>query len=157
MIRVVLGVVLAAALVGVSLPALEVADRTTAATRTEATATDLAATVERFAVANDPVRAGEAGARRVVTVRLPAGASLRVGTRLRWRADGRSGHAHPPPPIETPGDGVLTLGGGTHHLRLGYVERPAGPVVTVRRFKPEAGTTPARVRERCRRGRRVRV
>ncbi|MFC7226045.1 hypothetical protein N0B31_01415 [Salinirubellus salinus] len=153
----VLGVVLAAALVGVSLPALEVADRTGAATRTEATATDLAATVERFAATNDPVRAGEPGARRVVTIHLPAGASLRIGTRLRWRAGGQRGDARLAPAIETPGDGVLTLAGGTHRLRLGYVRRPAGPVVTVRRFKPEAGTTPTRVPERWRRGRRVRV
>lgn len=155
MIRVVLAVLLATALVGVSLPALEVGDRTSAATRTHAVATDLATTLTRFAAHNDPIPAGERGARRVVTVRLPPGVRLHVGQSLRWEAGDRRGQARLAPAVETSTEEPMTLRGGTHRLRLRYVRRASGPVVTVRRFKSEAGTTPARVPERRRCGRRL--
>lgn len=151
MIRVLLAALLAAALVGVSLPAIAEADRTRAATRTHAAATDLAATLARFAGRNDPVGVGERGASRVLTVRIPPDGRLTVGggpAGLRWRAGGHTGRRRPDVALAVPNAGGLTLRSGTHRLRLGYVRCPVGPRVTVRRFKTEEGATPTRVPER---------
>ena len=160
MIRVLLAVLLAAALVGVSLSAVQAADRTRAATRTHAAASGLADELDRVATDDDPVPAGELGSVRVTTVRLPAGGRLLVGTgaprrsggTFQWRAGGRSGRLHLSVPLAIPDGGSLELHGGTHQLRIGYVACPDGPRVTVRRFKTDAGTTPTRVPERGRHG-----
>lgn len=160
MIRVLLAVLLTAALVGVSLSTVQTADRTRAATRTHAAASTLADELDRVATDDDPVPAGEPGANRVVTVRLPTGSRLhvetggdrRAGGTLRWDAGGRSGRLHLSVALAVPGSAPLELHGGTHRLRVGYVTCPDGSRVTVRRFKTDAGTTSTRVPERGRHG-----
>ena len=156
MIRVLLAVLLATAIVGVSLSAVQTADRTRAATRTHAAASTLADALDRVATDEDPVPAGEPGANRVLTVRLPAGSRLHVGTggdrrgggTLRWNAGGRAGRLHLSVALAVPAGEPVELRGGTHRLRVGYVACPDGSRVTVRRFKTDAGTTPTRVPER---------
>ncbi len=147
MIRPLLAVLLAAAILGVSLPAIDHAERERSATRTSAAAATLADRIDRFAAQNDPVAPGMAGASSVVTLALPRGATVEFRDGIRWRAGGRAGLLRTDPALRTPSD-PLELRGGDHRLELGHVRCPDGPVVTLRRFKSDDGTTPSRVPER---------
>lgn len=147
MIRVLLAVVLAAALVGYALPAVEQARASRADTLARDELTDFRATAVQFAATNDPVPAGTAGATLLVTVRVPRDTALGIGVgphdeSLAWDRAGRTR-------VETDirFDGTLWLReSGRHRLRLSLVERGRDRVVRVRRFKPERATTTARVR-----------
>ena len=147
MIRPLLAALLATALLAVSLPAVDHAERERSAARTGATAATLAERIDRFAARNDPVAPSLPGASRVVSVGLPRGVTVRIDDAVRWRAGGRSGEVRTDPPLDTPG-GTLELRGGEHRLALGHVRCPDGPVVTLRRFKSDGAATPSRVPER---------
>lgn len=142
-LRVVLAVLLSTALLGVALPAAETARSQRAATLAAEEATDLAAVADRFARRNDAVVARAEGATRLVAVRVPAGTTLRVESgRLVWTQGDRTHRVTTD--VRLAGD--ATLAPGRHRLRLSLYRRDGEPVVTVRRFKSEAETTPSRVR-----------
>lgn len=130
MIRVVTAVVLAAALVAASLPAVE-------EVRTERTAARLDADVERMhdaarsLLATDEAVEGIRGARRVVRIRLPPGTLTGAGV-VRFEldcrpqcvagyelADGTVTRRHLPDlPLRPPRDGLQLGGPGVHRLVL---------------------------------------
>lgn len=146
-IRTLLTVVVAAALLGASLPVVEDArvDRTDA--RLETTATRLSETANALAATDDPVPLGERGASRTLVVTLPsegfAGARadyLSIGglpndphpTTVGYRVD-----EQPPEQIDArvrlfTGAEPLVLPPGRHALRLTLVRMPAGVGVRVR-------------------------
>lgn len=146
MIRTVLAVVLAVALLSVSLPAVEDAAAHRSAERLRADLSTLADAAEGLVAHNDALRG--AGARAFVTVRVPdrgwaaAAGAVHVG-RCPGIADptGRdrlcfSVGDGPPRAVETGvdvrgTDGPLRLGGGRHRLRLRLAKRDGRPVVFV--------------------------
>jgi len=148
--RTVLAVLLATALLAVSLPALDDARQERAAT---AVATDIDA-LQRAAgdllAADDPTDG--AGARRVFTFRLPARQWTNAGIEqvtitpradgtpasVSWRVDGDRTMSRPLPglPLQTPTGAPLRLQSqGRHRLVLALSGTPGSPVVTVRRLK----------------------
>jgi hypothetical protein len=147
-IRLLLAVGVTAALLGYALPAVEDAraDRADALAREELTT--LRDETARFAARNDATAPGVPGPARLVTVRVPRGTSLRVGVgprgeSLGWVREGRRGRVE----SDLRFDRLLHLvEPGRHRLRVSLVRRDGGTVVRVRRFKPDKGTTPARVR-----------
>lgn len=141
MIRTVLAVLLAVALLGLSLPAADAAARDQVATRVAEEVGALAAAAERLAGGNDPVAPGTGGARRTVTLAVPhdrlvgPGATALVGgcpaADLCYRV-GRGPPTGVPASIEVrPAADQLVLGAGAHRLRLRYVRAPTGPAVVV--------------------------
>lgn len=150
MIRVVLAVLLSAAIVAMAVPAAEQGREERADALVQEEATTLGATVERLARRNDPVPAGEHGATRPVTVRIPDGVTMYLGTPgatsrgadIRWTR----GAAGDLVSLGVPLVGELVLGPGRHRLRLSLVRVDGDPAVTVRRFKPGEAATPSRVR-----------
>lgn len=148
--RTVLAVVLAAALVGVALQPLDTARRD----RASATVTEQVERIERAAdtlAATDDPTAG-AGARRIVSVRVPARHWTNAGVELvaispgtddrpasvAWQVrGGRSGSRVLSGPTVRIADGepLVLRTAGTHRLVLGLDGEPGSPVVTVRRLK----------------------
>jgi len=149
-VRTVLAVVLATALLGVTLPALDDARRE----RASVTVTDQVDAIERTATrlhqTDDPTVG--AGARRIVTMSLPAsdwttagvdrfairpGSGDSSGTAV-WHVDGGTTHtrALDAPRIGT-GDGqpLVLDTAGHHRLVLALDDRSGTAVVTVRRLK----------------------
>ncbi|PSP86196.1 ABC transporter [Halobacteriales archaeon QS_1_68_17] len=160
MLRAVLAVVLAGALLAVSLPAIDDAraDRTAAHLRSEAG--EFERELGTLVAGDDAVRPGKPGARRVISLRLPrrsfaaagvevlrinsSGAAGRPGsTRIVWHlAGGRNGSLT----IDVArvqradGDGPLVLREpGTHRLAASLRRTSGGRVVVLRRlnFKPD--------------------
>ncbi|MFC7177197.1 DUF7311 family protein [Halosegnis marinus] len=146
-VRVVLAVLLAAALVGYALPAVEDARAGRADGLARDELTDLRERVARFAERNDPAPPGTAGASLVVVVRVPRETDLGMGVgprgeSLAWERDGRNR-------VETDlsFDGPLWLREpGRHRLRLSLVARDGEDLLLVRRFKSGNGTTTPSVR-----------
>lgn len=141
MIRVVVSVCVASALLAASLPAVEDA-------RADRTATSLDRAGERLVRAAESLvaaDAAEAGARRIVQLRIPTGSLGEAGVRevrfecdpvcsMRYRlGDGRRGRTSlESVPLATP-DGPVSLSRpGTHRLRLGLAHDDDERVVTVR-------------------------
>ena len=141
-IRVVVTVLLAAALVGVALPAAETArdDHAVALARDELV--DFRASAAQFVAGNDPPPPGVAGPSLLVTVRVPDGVTLRVGVgprseSLTWRREGRAGRVETDLPFES----SLTLREqGRHRLRLTLV---ADGAVTLRVRRAHGRHSPA--------------
>lgn len=149
MYRAVLSVVLATALVAASIPAVETAGR-------EHTAATVGSELRRVERAADGLLAADdavpgAGARRVVTLRLPAESWTDAGVErvtvapadsgrgavTAWTVAGGRRHErrHPRLPLRTPGgEPVVIRSAGRHRLVLELDGTPADPAVTVRRF-----------------------
>lgn len=138
MIRAVLAVALAAALLAAALPAVEsaAADRTAAALERD---------IDRVERAGASLLADDApGARRVVTVSLPADSLAAVGVdafvlacgrrcTVRYTLDnGVSRTRRLELPLATPDGAVLFATPGDHRLTLGLADGDDGRVVTVR-------------------------
>ena len=138
MIRALLAVSIAAALLAASLPAVEsaAADRTAAAIDRDVDRIERAGA--SLLAADDP------GARRIVTVSLPGGSLVETGVdsfaiscelacvvRYSLR-HGVSRTRRLPFPIATPGGPVRFGTSGAHRLRLGLAEGGGVTVVTVR-------------------------
>lgn len=154
MIRAVLAVALAAAILSLSLGAIDDARVANADARIEAGADRLVAAAEALAATDQPVPPGRPGARRVLELSLPARTwsaagvdAVEVGA-LPGRPAGRGGVAWTVPGgprrvlrVEgvalrgsTP-DGTLVLRrSGTHRLVLALVERDGRRVVVVSRL-----------------------
>lgn len=146
-VRTLLTVVVAAALLGSSLPAVDDARADRTATRLDATATHLSDAAAVLGATDDPVPVGERGASRTLVVTLPrAGfADARAdylsvggtpthpdGSTVAYRVAGR-----PPRRIETSvafvtGEEPLVLPPGRHRLRLTLVRTANGVGVRVR-------------------------
>lgn len=155
MIRVVLAVVLATALIGVSLPAIDDArrDHTETVVRAELTQVERAAT--DLLQTDDPA---DDGARRVVTVRFPtkswtdagvddvtmAASQDGSGGRFTWTVEGGPERVRPVPeiPLRTAdGDPLRLAESGRHRLVLTLDGNRTAPVVTVRRFTSDEGAS----------------
>lgn len=157
MLRVVVAVALATALLSVTVPALDVAKRDRGSTQIERSVERLTAAVADLRDREAAVPAGEAGARRVVTVRLPARTWSTAGVEylaIGGRPDGSSGHAaaawrvaggheraRQVSGVRVEGDGARSPEGvlvverpGTHRLELELVERDGRRIVVVRRL-----------------------
>ncbi|MFB6168633.1 MAG: ABC transporter [Haloferacaceae archaeon] len=137
MIRVALAVVLLVAVAGVAFSAVD-------AGRHDRTAARLDAGVERVERAarllvdrDDPTATGVPGARRVVSLRLPARSLANAGVarvalrggddEVRYRLDGGRARRHAlPVDLRTPDGPVVLHTAGRHRLRLGLVGTPAG-------------------------------
>lgn len=169
MIRVLLAVVVTAAIAGLALPAAERGETARANTLLRGEVTALASTMEAFAARNDAVAPGTAGATRRVTLRVPhtrwgappptvyvggvpgRSAPLRSDL-LGWRVGTRTRLVQVGVPVAVVRDGrpvaapLVLRTPGTHRLRLRLVRHGGRPVVTVRRFMTRNGTTPAHVR-----------
>ncbi|WP_254543351.1 DUF7311 family protein [Halomarina pelagica] len=141
MLRVVLAVLLAVALVGASLPAVERARVASSDAAVEREATALATAVERACADSDPVTPGGPGARRVVTLALPARSwghagveRVRVTPRgVRWRVRGGARHRlrfDGPAALDRP---IELRGAGRHRLRVACERRAGRAVAVVRR------------------------
>lgn len=143
MIRVVLAMLLSAAILGVALPAADTARSQRAATLAADEANEFTTAVDRFARRNDPVPVGSPGATRLTTVRVPTATTLRVrGDHVAWTHDDQTHHITTDIRLA----GNLTVGPGTHQVRLSFHRANGESFVTVRRFKPESAATPSRVR-----------
>ncbi len=153
MIRAALAVVLAAALLAASLPAVDDVrrDRADAAVRAEVGA------VERAAA--DLFESDEpgAGARRVVAVDLPAASwsvaeaesvAVRRNGTVSWQVAGHVRTRRPTdPPLQPAGDRPIVLDPtGRTRLALTLSGSRDDPTVTVRRFKSDGRTTTSRAR-----------
>ncbi|WP_276260894.1 DUF7311 family protein [Haloglomus litoreum] len=129
-LRVVLAVLLTAALLGTGLPAAERAGETRTATRLDGTAARLATAAARLAARNDPTRSG--AARRTIRLRVPPDGRLRIGhDTLAWRVDDGAWHRQRPSPDLVAEHGRLTLAPGHHRLRLSLRLRYGTAVVGV--------------------------
>lgn len=157
MLRVVIAVALAAALLATTMPALETAQR-------QRTATQLAGEADRLATAVADLRAREQatvgpGARRVVTVRIPQRDWTHAGTRylaiggrpgatgaaqdgaaFAWRVDGGDEQWRHVPglrvvPVETCGGRPIRLREpGTHRIALELAWRDGERLIRARRI-----------------------
>ena len=78
-VRLVLAVVVAAALLGAAMPVVEDARHDVSATEADRTTQELADAITQVSRSSDPVPPGVPGAKRVVTVDLPPDATVRVG------------------------------------------------------------------------------
>ncbi len=142
MLRTVLAVVLAVALLGVSLPAADAAVREQVATRLAKHVGALADAAERLAAGNDPVAPARGGARRTTTLPVPHDRLLGPGgTAVVGACPGAADLCY------RVGDGPLTAVGSTvdvratsdalrlpageHRLRLRYRRTDGGPAVVV--------------------------
>lgn len=148
MIRLLLAVVLMVALVGYALPAVEDARAARADALAREELTTFREETTRFAARNDATAADLPGPTLLVTVRVPRGTSLRLGVgprgeSLEWDRGGRRGRVETDLRFDEP---LRIDDAGRHRLRVSLVRTGDGPAVRVRRFKPEKGTTPARVR-----------
>lgn len=138
--RVLLAVTIAAALLAVSLPAVETV-------RTDRTAATMGRTAERIEATGRSLLAAdeaEAGARRVVTVSLPSASLTAAGVErfavgcrercaVRYRLQGGATHARRLPiPLSTPDGAVAFSTPGPHRLGLGLARENGRRVVTVR-------------------------
>jgi len=153
-VRVVLAIALAAALVAVALPAVEEARESRQSALAREAAADLRASIRALVARDDPVPPGGRGARRVVTVRVPAGdAAVRVGGRdgpsdaVGWRAGERGGRLPVGVDLRIAGRAssvaaLVLRDPGRHRLVLALRERGGRRVVRVRRFKSREATTP---------------
>lgn len=161
MYRAVLAVVLASALLGVTMPALEDARRDRASVAVENELDRLRATANQLDAVDDPT-AGP-GARRSLTIDLPARqwTSARIDRltlhpetadspgRASWQvAGGRTvRRALPELSLRTPAGEPLSLSGpGTHELTLTLDGQPGSSVVTVRRLKYDNEANPRHAR-----------
>ncbi|MFB6191856.1 MAG: hypothetical protein ABEI11_00875 [Haloarculaceae archaeon] len=152
-VRVVLAVALAAALVAVALPAVEEARESRRAALAQEAAADLRASIRGLVAREDPVHPGGRGARRIVSLRVPAGdAAVRVGVRtgpsdaVGWRTSGRRGRLPVGVDVRVGGistpDGLTLREPGAHRLVLAFRTRDGREFVRVRRFKSGDMTTP---------------
>jgi hypothetical protein len=163
MLRVVVAVTLAAALLGVSMPVVETARVDHADARVEAELDRLTAAATRLAERNDLAPPGVPGARRTVSVRFPRGtmgssalARLSVpgpeaqawnwtGTRLRYRIAGASPDTYESGVVlvGTP-DGTTIRRGGRHRLvlELSRVRGHRAVVVRRPRLKSDGAASP---------------
>ena len=166
MLRVVVAVALSMALLTVSLPALETARRDHSAQRVTGELDGLTAAIEDVHAREGAVPDGTAGARRVVTLRLPARTwtdagveYVAVGGRLdrsppgegdevdlSWQVTGRQPRERRIHGVaveartDAGGDGPLVLREpGTHRLAITLVERGNRTVVVVRRLAASQG------------------
>lgn len=152
MIRAVLAVCLAVALLGVALPAVENASHDHAASVADAELARLRATLTDLAATDDALPADSPGARRLVTLRIPTPdlttapvAYLAIGgvpggeagdaspthtDRLAYRLQGEGPRTVSVPlDLRTPGDGPLVLRSpGRHRLRCRLVADDDGGV-----------------------------
>lgn len=163
MLRAVLAVALAVALLAASLPAIDGARRDHADREVGSQLRQVGATLERFAARNDPVPPRGAGARATVRLHLPGRtwgtarvAYVAVGGAknatdpagsdvLAWRVAGGPERTLRVDGIDLQvgGDGRIGPDGeplvlhepGRHRLVLALVSRDGRPVVLVRRFK----------------------
>jgi hypothetical protein len=139
-IRVVVTVLLAAALVGAVLPVVDTArdDHAVALARDELV--DLRASSAKFIVENDPPPPGVAGPSLLVTVRVPDGVTLRVGVgprgeSLAWQRESRTGRVE----TDIPFASSLTLREqGQHRLRLTLAGESGDATLRVRRAQGSA-------------------
>lgn len=160
MLRVVVAVALAAALLGVSIPVIQEARLNHADARVATEIDGLVATAERLHERNDPAPPGVSGARRTVRLHLPgpSWSSARLdflsvpetsdrgeGGTVRWRVDGgREVRRGVSTPLVGPEGGLILRGGGSRTLVLELTRRGGEVVVLVRRpeFKSDGATIP---------------
>lgn len=152
-VRLVIACVIAAALIGASMPAIQTvrADHAdaTVARQLDTLSTRLRAMVERDDPAVGP------GAQLRVDIRLPHRSFVRSRitalsvhtesntTVATWRVGdrGRTRRRLVDLPLRTPGTGLTLRAAGTHRLVFGYRRDDGQRVVTVRRFKTDAAAT----------------
>lgn len=158
MLRVVVAVVLTVALLAVTLPALETARHDRSAQRVQGELDGLTAVIRDVHTREDAVPAGRAGARRVVTIRLPArtwtdagveyvaiggsppdtGMDERTKTTFAWQVTGQRPHERRLDiPVEggPPNEGPLIIRSpGVHRLAISRVRRGNRTVVVVQRL-----------------------
>lgn len=146
MIRTVLAVVLAAALLSISLPAVDAAAAERTAAQMDGAVDDIAAAATDL-TADDPGPTRRLAPRRVVDVRLPerslTTARVRHLTvdgggdgpaRISYALGGRTPNSHRvEAPIVTPTGPIVLRAPGKHTLVLRYVRRDDDPVVLVDR------------------------
>jgi hypothetical protein len=142
MIRVVLAVALAAALVGVSLPVAERVERDRNAALATNDLQDVARAADRLARDNDPVARGGEPAAAVIEVGPPApsvtvgGRIVLTGERLVWApATGENRSVEPAVDVAVP-TGPIVLAEPTR-LRLTLVGEAGAPVVRIERARVE--------------------
>ncbi len=149
MIRVVLAAVLLVAVAGVGTAAIETGRHDRTATRLDAGVERVERAARLLVDRADPTAAGVPGARRTVTVRLPARSLSSAGVAsfaLRGDADtvtyrvrgGRTRRHALPVDLRTLGGPVKLRTAGRHRLRLGLVGPP-----TVVRVSRVAGSRPS--------------
>jgi hypothetical protein len=141
-VRLVVAVLLTAALLGVGLPAAETARSERAATLAQDELTDFRDATGRFRRHNDATRPGQPGAVRLHTFRVPAGTTIRLGVgprneSLRWKHGTGAGRVE----TDLSFDGSLRLTEGRHCVRLRLVRADSAVRIRLRRFKSDAGAT----------------
>lgn len=157
MIRVVLAVVLTTALLGVSFPVIDEARRDHTETTVETELREVERAATSLLTTDDPA---EDGARRIIEIRLPARSWSDAGVdavtigksragnggRLTWTAVGGRQQVRrlPDVPLRTDdGDSLGLEASGRHRLVLSLDGNRSDPVVTVRTFTSDDGTSPA--------------
>lgn len=168
MLRAVFAVTLAVAMLAVTVPAMETAGVATADTRTETAVETVIDEMRALAISEDPVPKNHQGARRFVTVRLPARSWTTAGveyvsidgapgepspssnrTAFAWKVTGGTMQTTHVPSLRIrasarDGNGPLVLErGGRHRLRLSLVAADGErPLVVVDRptFKTDTRT-----------------
>ncbi|WP_380675471.1 DUF7311 family protein [Salinigranum sp. GCM10025319] len=153
-VRTLLTVLVAAALIGASLPAVDEARADRTGARLDAAATRLSDTAAALVASDDPVPLGERGASRTVVVTLPhAGvadaraAYLSIGGLPNASAPSAVGYRvadRPPRQVDAgvtfrTGADPLVLAPGRHTLRLTLVRTATGVAVCVRPVSRRTG------------------
>jgi hypothetical protein len=144
MLRTVLAVALAIALLGVSLPAVDSARVTHAESDVQRSLTRLETAATELAAHNDAVPNGTVGARRHLTLSLPSERWGQAGldslsfppgsTHLSWRVRGGDHRTYASSvPLAGPSGGLKLNEGGHHRIILALHHRNGREVVVVRR------------------------
>ncbi len=141
MIRVVLAAVLLVAVAGTAAAAIETGRHDRTAARLDAGVERIERAARLLVDRADPTATGVPGARRVVTVRLPARSLSSAGVAsvvfrgetdtVSYRVRGGRTRRHAlPVDLQTPGGPVDLRAAGRHRVRLGLVGPPTGVRVT---------------------------
>lgn len=165
-VRTLLTVVVAAALLGASLPAVDDARTTRTDARLDTTAAHLTAVASDLVATDDPVPDDTHGASRTVVVTVPSGgfadaraAYLSVGGLPNASQPATVGYrvaGQPPRRVDSgvrfvTGDAPLVLAPGQHTLRLTLVRTFEGPAVRVRVAGHDGSRANVQIRERLQR------
>lgn len=152
-VRVVVAVLLATALLGYALPAVEQARDSRADALAQGELRSFDDAVTRFVATNEPAPPGVADAGLVVEVHVPRGTTLAVGVgprdeSLAWTRPGRRGWVGSVRTAVAFAESLRLREAGRHRLELALVRTGDGPTVQVRTLKRDAGRRAARVRTR---------
>lgn len=148
-VRLLVGVAVAVALLSLSLPVVENARIASSDSAVRDALDRLTEVASTMAARNDPVPPGAPGAREPLALQLPGtgpgrariarlhlAANGPTATVARWHVAGADGDRQRVLPDLVITEPITLAGGATHRLVLAYEQRPSGAAVVLRRPRP---------------------